>query len=120
MTIKSGLIVLYTGAGIAGLVTLLCIIGWPKMSPVVSYIFWGLALVLLITGAVIDKVQENYCCNNRYAQIFNTPMNAVRDPDDPNPEKDFKERVKDSYKRNQYDRYGARRNKVSQQYRYTY
>jgi len=107
MTIKAGLIVLYTGAGIAGLVTLLCIIGWPKMSPLVSYIFWGIALVLLITGA-------------SYAQIFNTPMNAVRDPDDPNPEKDFKERVESSYKRHQYDRYGARRNKVSQQYQYAY
>ena len=37
-------------------------------------------MILLIVGAFLEKSQENYCCNNAYAQIFGTPMNVVRGP----------------------------------------
>jgi hypothetical protein len=44
-------------------------------------------------------------------------MNVVRDPDESEPEKDYKERLEEQrYTRNQYDRIAARRNTISQQY----
>jgi hypothetical protein len=118
---KSGLIVLYTGAAIAAIATLMCLVGWPKLTKTWLGIIWGVAMILLIVGAFLEKSQENYCCNNSYAQIFNTPMNVVRDPDEPEPEREYKERlVEQDYTRNQYARIPARRNAISQQYRQYY
>jgi hypothetical protein len=114
---KSGLIVLYTGAAIAGLATLICLVGWPPLTKTWLGIIWGVAMILLIVGAFLEKSQENYCCNNTYAQIFGTPMNVVRDPDGPEPEKEYKKKLEEQrYTRNQYDRIAARRNTISQQY----
>ena len=123
---KTGLIILYIGASISALITLICIIGWPKLPKTLQLISWGVALLLLIIGAFMDKFsKENYCCDGTYAQIFQKPMNKVRDPYD---EVEVEEVTHDhvdnphnhKYTRHNYKTFGRRRNYISQQYQDSY
>ena len=72
----------------------------------------------------MDKfMKEEFCCGNQgeYAKIFETPMNATRNPNKVNPlQLPRNPEEKHEYTRNQYALHGARRNKISQQYRYAY
>ena len=72
----------------------------------------------------MDKfMKEEFCCGNPgdYAKIFETPMNAARDPNKVNPLQLPRKRDENNeYTRHQYNRYGVRSNKISNQYRYAY
>ena len=114
---SAGKYLLYVGAGFAGLSTLICAF-LPKSPPLLSYILWGIAIILLIVGSIIDKLKEDYCCGNDYEHIFAVPMNDVRDPDEVNPEKEYKEKIERAYKYRNNIR--TRANTISHQYRYAY
>ena len=121
-----GVYFLYAGIVLAGFATISCCM--PLISPIGSnkYItisLWALALILIVTGIIITRVEESYCCNNRYAQIFNTPMNQVRDPDQTeieNVDTLLHSRRDTSYTANKYNRFGRRSNYASQRYQYAY
>ena len=121
---KPASIVLYIGTSIAGLITLICIIGLPRLSRTATIILWCVAFTTLITGSLMDKfMKEEFCCGNPgdYAKIFETPMNAARDPNKVNPLQLPRKRDENNeYTRHQYARHGVRSNKISQQYRYAY
>jgi hypothetical protein len=121
---KPASIVLYIGTSIAGLITLICIIGLPRLSRTATIILWCVAFATLITGSLMDKfMKEGFCRDNPgdYAKIFETPMNEARDPNKVNPlQLPRKREENNEYTRNQYARYGVRSNKISQQYRYSY
>ena len=110
---KSGQIILYSGATLSGILTIICIIGWPKMNSVASLIVWSIALITLITGSIIDGNQKESCCGD-YAQIFNQAINKPKNID-----KSYSTST-NGYNRHQYEVYGARNNVVSNQYRYMY
>jgi len=119
---KPASIVLYVGTVISGLITLMCLTGYPHLSKMTTIIIWSIAFITLITGAFLDKfMKEDFCCNGNYSQIFNSPVNGLNTLDNIN-NKPFphKHEVEDSYTRNQYARHGVRSNKISQQYRYSY
>jgi hypothetical protein len=121
---KTGPIILYIGASISALITIMCIIGWPKLPKTLQLISWGVALLLLIIGAFIDKFsKENYCCDGTYAQIFKTPMNKVREPNDEDEvvtHNIVNNNPPSEYTRHNYRSFGRRRNYISQQYQDSY
>tara|TARA_R110002074_G_C12352869_1_gene649810 strand:+ start:29 stop:397 length:369 start_codon:yes stop_codon:yes gene_type:complete len=121
---KPASIVLYIGTSIAGLITLICIIGLPRLSRTATIILWCVAFATLITGSLMDKfMKEEFCCGKSgdYVKIFQTPMNAARDPTNVNPlQIPLKRNETNEYTRNQYARHGVRANKISHQYRYAY
>ena len=110
---KSGQIVLYSGTILTGIVTLICIIGWPKITSTTTLVMWGIALITLITGSIIDGNQKESCCGD-YAEIFNQAINKPKNID-----KSYNT-SQNGYSRHQYDVYGSRHNVASNQYRYMY
>ena len=112
---KSGQIVLYLGTILTGIVTLICLIGWSKITSVTSLIMWGISLVTLITGSIMDGNQKESCCGD-YTEIFKQVINKPKDTD-----KSFYT-YQNGYtkQRQQYDVYGARHNVVSDQYEHVY
>ena len=123
-----GVYFLYAGIVLAGFATISCCA--PLISTIgsnthkyITICLWTLALILIVAGIIITRVEESYCCNNRYAQIFNTPMNQVRDPDQTeieNVDTILNSRRNTSYTANKYDRFGRRNNYASQRYQYAY
>ena len=127
----TGTCFLYTGAGLAFSMTLFCMLsGTPllrkvtaKTSKLVQIIGWSLAIICIVTGIVLGYVQESFCCNSRYTQIFQTPMNEARDPDATKEQNLHRvlQRPRDGrYTRYQYQRFGRRNNYASQRYQYAY
>ena len=123
-----GVYFLYAGIVLAGFATISC---WmPLISPIgsnthkyITICLWTLALISIVAGIIITRAEESYCCNNRYAQIFNTPMNQVRDPDQTeieNVDTLLNSRRDTAYTANKYNRFGRRSNYASQRYQYIY
>lgn len=124
----TGTYFLYAGAGLAGVMALFCVLSGSmrvtaKTSKLVQIIGWSLASICIVTGIVLGYVQERFCCNRRYTQIFQTPMNDARDPDatrGQNLHRVLQRPRDDRYTRYQYQRFGRRNNYASQRYQYAY
>jgi len=119
---------LYAGAALAGVMALFCALSGalkikPKVSKLVLIIGWSLTSLSIIAGIVLSYLKESFCCGRQYTQIFQTPMNKVRDPDAPrveNVRRLARKARNDRYTQNQYARFGRRNNYASQRYQYAY
>ena len=110
---KSGQIVLYSGTILTGIVTLICIIGWSKITSVTTLAMWGVSLITLITGSIIDGNQKESCCGD-YVEIINQAINKIK-----NINENY-ENVKYGYNRNSYSNYSASRKFAPNNYEYMY